>query len=201
MKLLKNPIILNLILAAVAVIALIFIVLQWLDSYTQHNQAVVVPDVKGLSVEEAAVFFDNNNLRYNVIDSVFSKEVPPGSIVEVVPSPGSKVKEGRILFVTINATTAQMAAIPEVEDLSFRQAYALLKSLGFNTIETEYVPGDYKDLAIAVEMNGNGLRVGQQIPLSSRLTLIVSSGEAAPDSLNMDTPPVEHLNSEEEKWF
>ena len=65
----------------------------------------------------------------NIIDSVFSKDVDPGAIVEIVPTPGSKVKEGRIVFVTINAKTSQMARIPEVQDLSFRQAYALLTSI------------------------------------------------------------------------
>ena len=62
-----------------------------------------------------------------------------------------KVKEGRIVFVTINALTSQMAVIPEVEDLSFRQAYALLRARGFSSVEIEYVPGDYKDLAMGVE--------------------------------------------------
>lgn len=41
-----------------------------------------------------------------------------------------------------------MAVIPEVEDLSFRQAYALLRARGFSSVEIEYVPGDYKDLAM-----------------------------------------------------
>ena len=53
--------------------ALVFGTLKWLDSYTRHNEAVVVPDVKGLGMEEAAEFFKNSNLRYNVIDSVFFK--------------------------------------------------------------------------------------------------------------------------------
>ena len=71
------------------------------DSYTRHNQAVVVPDERN-EAEDAAEFFGNNKLRYNVIDSVFSKD-GSGSIVELVPGVGSKVKEGRIVFVTINA--------------------------------------------------------------------------------------------------
>ena len=91
--------------------ALIYGTLAWLDYYTRHNEAVIVPDVKGLSMNEAKSFFDNTGLRYNVIDSVFSNDVNPGAIVEVVPEPGSKVKEGRIVFVTINALTAQMAII------------------------------------------------------------------------------------------
>ena len=94
-KLIKNPYVLNLLLAVVVACALVFGTLKWLDSYTRHNEAVVVPDVKGLGLEEAAEFFKNSNLRYNVIDSVFSKDVKPGAIVELVPMAGSKVKEGR----------------------------------------------------------------------------------------------------------
>lgn len=93
-KLIKNPYVLNLLLAVVVACALVFGTLKWLDSYTRHNEAVVVPDVKGLGMEEAAEFFKNSNLRYNVIDSVFSKDVKPGAIVELVPM-GRFEGEGR----------------------------------------------------------------------------------------------------------
>lgn len=102
-KLIKNPYVLNLLLAVVVTCGLIYGALKWLDHYTRHNEAVVVPDVKGLKIEEAAEFFKNNNLHYNVIDSVFSKDVEPGAIVELSPLAGSKVKEGRIVFITVNA--------------------------------------------------------------------------------------------------
>lgn len=201
-KLIKNPFVLNLLLMIVISLGIIYGVLKWLEVYTHHNQAVVVPDIKGLSVEEAAVFIHNSGLRYNVIDSVFSKDVSPGAIVELLPKAGSKVKQGRILFITINATTSQMAAIPEVEDLSFRQAYALLKARGFTSVETEYVYGEFKDLAICVESNGRILEVNEKILLTAPLVLKVSSGEIEPsDSLAIDIEPIEALNSEAETWF
>ena len=190
-KLIKNPYVLNLLLAVVVACALVFGTLKWLDSYTRHNEAVVVPDV--------------SNLRYNVIDSVFSKDVKPGAIVELVPMAGSKVKEGRIVFVTVNALTSQMATIPEVEDLSFRQAYAILRARGFEKIEIEYVPGDFKDLALGVELHGRALQKGEHVPLTAPLVLKVSSGDAEmpADSLGLpdDSVPVESLDSEEENWF
>lgn len=204
-KLIKNPYVLNLLLAVVVACALVFGTLKWLDSYTRHNEAVVVPDVKGLGLEEATEFFKNSNLRYNVIDSVFSKDVKPGAVVELVPMAGSKVKEGRIVFVTVNALTSQMATIPEVEDLSFRQAYAILRARGFEKIEIEYVPGDFKDLAIGVELHGRVLQKGEHVPLVAPLVLKVSSGDAEmpADSLGLpnDSVPVESLDSEEENWF
>ena len=97
-KLIKNPFVINLLLVIVVSCGVVYGVLAWLDSYTRHNQAVVVPDVKGMKLEDAAEFFGNNKLRYNVIDSVFSKDVAPGSIVELVPGVGSKVKEGKPSF-------------------------------------------------------------------------------------------------------
>ena len=205
-KLIKNPYVLNLLLAVIVACGLIYGTLKWLDKYTRDNEAVVVPDVKGLRVEEAAEFFKNNNLRYNVIDSVFSKDVSPGAIVELVPSAGSKVKEGRIVFITVNAMTSQMATIPEVEDLSFRQAYALLRARGFESVEIEYVAGDFKDLAVSVELRGKTLEKGEHVPLTAPLVLKVSSGDPnfSADSLSLDSlsvMPVESLDSEEENWF
>ena len=204
-KLIKNPFVINLLLVIVVSCGVVYGVLAWLDSYTRHNQAVVVPDVKGMKLEDAAEFFGNNKLRYNVIDSVFSKDVKPGAIVELVPMAGSKVKEGRIVFVTVNTLTSQMATIPEVEDLSFRQAYAILRARGFEKIEIEYVPGDFKDLALGVELHGRVLQKGEHVPLTAPLVLKVSSGDAEmpADSLGLpdDSVPVESLDSEEENWF
>lgn len=202
-KIIKNPFVFSLILAILIVVGLIYGTLVWLDSYTRHNEAVVVPDVKGLTMDKAVPFFESKGIHYTVIDSVFSKEVSPGAIVEIVPAAGSKVKEGRVVFVTINAKTSQMGIIPEVEDLSYRQANALLTSVGFTSIEVRYVAGDYKDLTKAVEYNGKVLQKGQQVPLSAHLVLIVTSDEMEMDSTShqLDQAPVEALDSEEEKWF
>lgn len=202
-RLIKHPIVISLLLMVVVTVGLFYGVMSWLDSYTRHNQAVVIPNVKGMNLEEAAPILTHNQLRYNVVDSVFSKDVAPGAIVEVVPNVGSKVKEGRILFITINALTSQMATIPDIEDQSFRQAYALLRARGFNSVEIEYVAGEYKDLALSVEHNGRVLQKGEHVPLSSPLVLKVSSGDPnfTPDSLALDSIPVQQLNSDIEKWF
>ena len=93
--------------------------------------------------------------------------------------------------------------IPDIEDQSFRQAYALLRARGFNSVEIEYIAGEYKDLAVAVEHNGRTLTKGELMPLTAPLVLKVSSGDPnfTPDSLALDSIPVEQLNSDIEKWF
>nr|WP_321523161.1 PASTA domain-containing protein [uncultured Macellibacteroides sp.] len=200
-KILKNPFVFNLLVAGVITLVLLGSVMFWLSSYTRHNEAVVVPDVRGLKVEEAAEYFDRSNLRYNVIDSVFSNDVPAGAIVEMIPEAGAKVKDGRIVFITINASTTQMAPMPNVQDLSFRQAQALLEATGFNSVEIEYVPGDYKDLVVGVEHRGRMLSSGEKVSLKAALVLKVSNGEGEMLTTPTDSTAVEELDSEEENWF
>lgn len=202
-KLIKNPFVKNALLMFAVLLLVLYGTLKWLDHYTRHNEVVVVPDVKGLALDDAVSFFENSGLRYAVVDSVFSKDVAPGTIVELTPNVGSKVKEGRIVYITLNALTSQMETIPDVVDISFRQAYALLKAKGFESVEIEYVPGDYKDLAIAVELRGRVLAEGDKVPLTAPLVLKVSNGEEEvlpEDSLNLETPAVP-LNSGDENWF
>jgi len=197
-KLMKNPYVMNLLLAIVVFCVLVYSVLAWLGVYTHHNEAVTVPDVVGLQIEDAAPIIEHNFLRFNVIDSVFSRKVKPGAIVDVVPPVGSKVKEGRIIFITVNASSAETAPVPDVTDLSNRQALALLQSRGFDNVQVQYVPGDYKDLALGVASEEGMLRPGERVALTTPLILKVSSGEAVPDTT--DTVSGE-VDNDAEKWF
>lgn len=197
-KLLKNPLIINLFLMLVLSVGLLFGTLAWLDDYTRHNEAVVVPDVKGLTVPKAAEFFTSNGLRYSVVDSVFSKTVAPGAIVDLKPEVGAKVKEGRIVYITVNALSAQTAVLPNVQDLSFRQAYALLKASGFTNIEVVYRKGVYDDLSLGVENNAHLLSAGSNIPLTAPLDLIVSKIDLEEPT---DSTLIEDTVETNENWF
>ncbi len=212
-KFIRMPIIFHLLSAILVFCILSAIVLKGLKVYTRHNTAIIVPDVKGLQLEDAAVFFENSELRYTVIDSVYTKDVPPGAIIEIVPATDSKVKQGHIIFVTVNAKTAQTASVPDVADLSFRQAYALLQSRGFSSVDILYVSGRYRDLAIGVELRGVPLKPGDKVPIAAKLVLKVSDGDSGSELDENDTiplptdapePPSEKAastSSENEKWF
>lgn len=198
------PVLVHIAIMIAVLILLVVIILQSLQVYTHHNKAVIIPDVKGLTVTEAAVFFENNGLRYNVVDSVYSKEYAPGVIVEMIPSVGAKVKEGRIVFVTINANNVQKAAVPDVENLSYRQALALVQSKGFTSVDIKHIPGRYKDLTIGIELSGKQLTPGELIPLSSKLLLLVNDGSLSNDLDSEDTGDItetETTVTETEEWF
>jgi beta-lactam-binding protein with PASTA domain len=190
-QLMNMPIIFHLVAAIFVLFILLFFVLKGLDVYTHHNKAVIVPDVKGLQIEEAALFFENTGLRYHVIDSVFSKKVTPGAIVEVTPLIGTKVKRGRIISVTLNAKDVERATIPDVWEISVRQADAQIRARGFSSVEIKYVPGEHRDEVVGVELNGKALKPGESVPLSSALVLKVSEGNRDSDPDETDSVQTE----------
>jgi beta-lactam-binding protein with PASTA domain len=182
-------------------ILLVYGTLKYIDTYTNHNQAVVVPDIRGLQVVDAEPFLEQNLLRYTIIDSVYSKDVAPGAIVELTPEANAKVKKNRIIYITINANTEKTVFLPEVKDFSFREAYARLKSLGFKDVELKYVSGEFRDLTIGVEYNDKMVDSVTRVPLTATLILVVSDGHIIPlenDSI-MDEKPV--IIESNENWF
>ena len=176
-----KPVLTHLISAIIVFFILIFLALQGLSVYTRHNKAIIIPDVKGLLLADAFVFLENKGLRYELIDSVYTKDVKPGAIVDIIPAIGSKVKKGRILYITINAHTVQMAAIPNIKDFSLRQGEAQIHAQGFTSVEIKYVSGPYRDLIIGVALQGKDLNPGELVPLTSELILKVGSGSLIPE--------------------
>jgi beta-lactam-binding protein with PASTA domain len=193
----KHILFANLLLALFIVIMLVYILLLWLDAYTNHGEAVGVPDVKGLQVEDAAPFFQTNELYYTVIDSQFVKNAIPGTILETIPPIGTRVKKGRTIYLTINSFSAKLLTVPDVIDMSQRQALSMLKSLGFESIREELVPGAFRELVVGLEMRGKALNVGDKIPSDSPLTLLISSG--AEEFISEEENELEI--AEEESWF
>jgi len=198
-SILKNIYIRNLFGLILVSILLIIIVLSWLSIYTRHGKAVEIPDVKGLSVEKAEPFFIQKKLDFAVIDSVFIKNATPGSIYETIPSIGSKVKEGRTIYLKIVSFLPPLITIPDVKDSSQRQSMAMLRSIGFENIEIKMVPGVYRDLVLGIESKGKSLEAGQRIPADTPLSLLVSSGSE--ENLFLDNPIDSSEVSSDETWF
>lgn len=196
----NNIFIKNILLAFAIFLILIFVVLRWLDSYTNHGQQVQVPDVRGLQIIEAASFFQQKELKYEVVDSIFVKNKIPGSILETVPPVGTNVKAGRTIYVTINAYTAQLLIVPAVQDMSQRQAMAILRSLGFEDVESKMVSGAYRDLVLGLESESKKLEPGDRVPANSRLYILVSTGQVENTFEDQDILQDDSI-TEGESWF
>lgn len=200
----KHPIIKTLVQMVIVFFLLIAITLYGLKLYTRHGKAVLVPDVKAMALPDALRILDREGFRYDIIDSLFVDEAVPGTIVEQTPAGGSKVKEGRIVYLSINAYSPRMITCPKVADMSMRQALSTLESRGLTDIKVQEVPSEYPDLALGLQYRGETLEAGDKIPAGSTVTLLVGNGmpETYSDSTFEETPQTtEETPLTDESWF
>ena len=166
----------RLLLAIVIFVALAWVTIALIDVYTHHGESETVPDLRGLYVEEADLLLNNHGLYSVVIDSVFVRDKKLGTIIEQIPAVNSTVKRNRPIYLIINSRQVRMIPVPDVNDVSFRQADAMLKSIGLNVSSVEYSPSEYKDLVIAIKYRGRNISSGMRVPEGSSLVLVVGSG-------------------------
>lgn len=190
----------------VVAVLIVFGALKGLDIYTRHGQAVVVPDVKGMSVSEAEKMFRDQGLTYVVSDSNYVKNKPSGIILDLNPSVGQKVKEGRTIYLTINTLSTPLCVVPDVADnSSVRQAQAKLMAAGFKLTENRMVSGE-KDWVYGVIYQGHQLQIGDKAPIGATLTLMVGDGvqSAGADSVDMVEDAAisaDDSGTEDDSWF
>ena len=134
----------NFLIAAGILIVIIFSALLWLRIYTHHSQAIIVPDFTGLFTEEVDIIAKSKRLRIEVADSSYSDELPRGSVIKQNPAGGSKVKENRRIYLTMNAMNPEKVIMPTVTGVSLRQAKAILETYGLTIGKLSYKP----DIAI-----------------------------------------------------
>lgn len=167
----------NLIAALVVGVVLLVVLIVWLRSYTQHGVEVEIPSVTGMYMQEALPIVEGEGLRLVVIDSTYSRKVPLGTIVEQNPPAGSHAKLDRAIYVTVNASTVRQIVLPELHDISYRQAEATLRSLGILVSDYVYEPSEYKDLVLDIRQGDKSIEVGERVAEGSAVTLVVGRGK------------------------
>ena len=177
--------------------------LYWLDFYTMHGEAVVVPNVKGKLYNEAEFSITKQKLKVVVIDSSFVKGIKPNTILEQNPDGGMKVKEGRIVYLTINTDKEPMITIPDIVDnSSYRQAEAKLRSLGFKLTAPEMIAGE-RDWVYGLKFMNRNISAGEKISSESTLTLQVGNGSstAEGDSVTNVRSTTQNDPVVDDSWF
>lgn len=170
-------------------LAVAWMAMLWLDKWTRHGDTIVVPSVKTYSFERATQALKEDGLLAILSDSVYDNRTAPGTVIEQNPKAGTVVKEGREIYLTINAFSPKMVTLPSLTDISVRQAKSILEGLEIKKVIEKRVPSDFKDLVLAVRYNGSRLSPGARVPVSATIELEV--GEGLPDVLETDSIPTE----------
>lgn len=166
----------NLLVAVGIIVALSWAALIGIDYYTHHGESVLIPDLRGLYVEEAEQILATKGLYPQVIDSVYVRDKKLGTIVDQIPPANSSVKSNRPIYLIINSRKVHQVILPEINDVSYRQADAMLQSVGLSVASVVYTSSEYKDLVISAKFHGSTVYPGARIPEGSALVLVVGNG-------------------------
>lgn len=177
-------IIVNLLAMGVVGIAVIWLALGWLNIWTGHGKELVVPDVKGQTFENARLMLEEAGLSVELADSVYDDKAQRGAVVDQNPKVNTRVKPGRTIYLTINAFSPKTVSIPNLTDISSRQARSILEGLGIKDVVEEMVISEYKNLVLGARYNGKRLTAGARVPVNARIILEVGDGmPELPDSV------------------
>lgn len=166
----------QLLIAVVLLLCLYIAVLVGLRSFTRHGKTVQVPDIKGYNEMQVNRVVKNKELRYVIIDSVYSNEVQPGTVFDQIPAAGSFVKKDRKLYLIMNARNSELVTVPSLDNVSLRQAKALLEQSGLSVKEVLYVTSEYKNLVLSQMHADTIVKAGSRLPKWTGITLKVGQG-------------------------
>ena len=155
-----------------AVVGLFF----WLDSYTEHDISVSTPDFTGVPIDSIEAFADTTDVVWEIVDSLYTDDIPKGTVAEQEPKPGYVVKRGRKVYLTVNAVLPKQVTIPNVRNLSIRQAKAVLESVGLKLGELQYKPDIAKNAVLEQLVNEKPVKSDQMTVVGTVIDLVLGDG-------------------------
>ena len=156
---------------SLAVICMLYFTV-YLPNTTNHNQTIIVPEFEGKQFDQLRPV---SNLKYQVNDSSYSSDYPALTVLKQYPPAGSKVKEGRKIFLSVNQRTTPTVVMPDVVDGSVINAEAVLRSSQLKLGKIQLVPGPYK-IVKEVHYQGQMISASALVPRGALIDLVVMDG-------------------------
>ncbi|WP_291066738.1 MULTISPECIES: PASTA domain-containing protein [unclassified Empedobacter] len=153
-----------------------FIFNVWLDSYTNHNEFVEVPDLSKMNITDATAKLEELGLTYEVDSSRFDPNTKPFAIMDFYPAAESRVKEGRRIFIKSNPKTYRPVELPDLIGKSKRLAFTQLEISGLKIGKIIYEPDLAKDAVLKILYNGKIVKAGEQLPRFATVDLVLGRG-------------------------
>ncbi|MEX0945167.1 MAG: PASTA domain-containing protein [Balneolaceae bacterium] len=98
--------------------------------YTNFNEGVTVPDVTKISLEEAESKLEKIGLRHEILDRRANSVYPANYIIDQSPAPKQIVKPNRKIYLTVNTAVTPQTVVPNVVNMSLRNAEIQLENHG-----------------------------------------------------------------------
>ena len=177
LELIKDKKLYKHLLLSITTLVLLFVGwLKYLDYYTMHDKYIEVPDFNNMLVTQLDSVVASNNIRYEIIDSVFDRSRKKGIVVSQNPEPFEYVKNNRKIYLTINSLQTRKVIFPDIYDLSLRQAIRKLNANELDVGELEYRANIATNKVLGYKINGLKIQIGQELYVGTVIDLVVGKG-------------------------
>jgi beta-lactam-binding protein with PASTA domain len=160
----------------ISLIAIIFLTIKGLDIYTANGEYIIIPNLSGMDADSLIAHSSDENLHFQIIDSLYSEEEMPGTVVIQNPTEGAKVKSGRKVYLAIVAKTPEMVPMPNLIDLSIRRAVDVI---GYSHLTVDQIIFQ-NDLALNAVLDQKidtaSIAPDSLLPSGTAITLIAGNG-------------------------
>jgi len=143
--------------------------------YTDHGDSIEIPNLRGKTISEASSVLNKIDLKFQIRDSVYSHETAPGTVLDYFPKAGMKVKKNRTVFITMVALSQEKIPMPQLTDISYRQAVNIIERSGLIAGRVEYKPSEFPNLVLEQKSEGREISIGEIIPKGSVIDLVLGS--------------------------
>lgn len=173
----KRKFYLHFLIAIFATVLLLWIALKSMDIFTQHGDVYIIPDFSGNTLSEIEEKGYRDYFTFEIIDSVYFKTKEKGTIVLQHPLSGSRVKQGRHVYLTIVAQTPEKVLMPNLKNLSLRQALVTLESNELLVGSLEYIQYFARNAVVDQIIEGEPVEPGTELTKGTVIDLILGKGD------------------------
>jgi eukaryotic-like serine/threonine-protein kinase len=158
---------------------LVFIGISFsLKLITNHNEYQKVPNLKGVPLDALSSIMVEQNLRFEVIDSTkFVPSLPPLTVITHLPIAESEVKKNRKIYLTVNPSGYREITVPNLIQITKRNAESILKAVGFELGEISYQDNIGKNMVLEIRHKGNEIEPGILLPKTTKIDLVLGNGK------------------------
>lgn len=158
-------------LAAIGALSIYILDKVVMPYYTNYNEGVTVPDVTRISLTEAETLLTSYGLRFEIADRRAHSAFPADYVIDQAPSAAQIVKPNRKIYLTVNTAERPQVEVPNVENLSLRNAQIQLQNYGLVIGTTSYESSRFKNTVLR-----QSIRPGSRIDKGTIIDLVVSDG-------------------------
>lgn len=142
-----------------------------MPSYTNYNEGLTVPDLTRITLDEAETQLASIGLRYEVADRRANSAFPANYVIDQQPAANTIVKPNRKIYLTVNTEVKPVVVVPNVVNLSIRNAQLQLQNYGLEVGSTSYESSRFKNVILR-----QSISQGDTVAKGTTIDLVVSDG-------------------------